>query len=146
MNEMTETQIQQFFKRIESLTFESKPSFGKMNVNQMVCHCADFYRMAKGTKTANEYGKISQSDIIRLAKSGKSTPTPSGFGQTEGEGTQPTDLENDMRVLKEHILEFSNFNENYKFAVHPYFGNIDHKRWNELAVYHLNHHLGQFGV
>ncbi|MFD0798948.1 hypothetical protein ACFQZJ_15860 [Maribacter chungangensis] len=143
---MTEIQIQRFFGRIERLNLESKPSFGKMNVNQMVCHCADFYRMAKGVKKANEYGKINPNDIIAIAKTGKSVPAPSGFGQTEGEGTTATNLENDKIILKQHILEFSNFTKNYKCAVHPYLGEISNKRWHELAVYHLNHHLKQFGV
>ncbi len=143
---MNEVQIKQFFERIENLTLESKQSFGKMNVNQMVCHCTDFYRMANGTKKANDYGKISPNDIIELVKSSKSTPAPNGFGQVEGDGTQPTDLKNDKRILKEHILEFSKLPENYKFTLYPYFGDIDRKRWNELELYHLNHHLEQFGV
>lgn len=143
---MTEIKAQQFIERIESLSPDSKPSFGKMNVNQMVCHCTDFFRMANGTKMANEYGKVNPKDIIKLANAGKSAPAPSGFGQTEGEGTKPTDLENDKRILKEHLLEFSAFNEDYKFGEHPYFGNIDHKRWVGLAIYHLNHHLSQFGA
>jgi hypothetical protein len=143
---MIEIQIQQFFDRIEGLNLELKPAFGKMNVNQMVCHCADFYSMAKGTKSANEYGKVDSSAIIALAKAGKPAPTPSGFGQTEGEGTATTDLENDKRILKDHILEFSKFPETYEFASHPYFGKISYKRWCGLEMYHLHHHLEQFGV
>jgi len=43
-------------------------------------------------------------------------------------------------------MEFSEFSEDHKFAEHPIFGNIDYKRWNGLSIYHLNHHLEQFGV
>lgn len=143
---MNEELTQQFFKRIDSLTSDQKPSFGKMNVNQMICHCTDFFRMANGSKIAEEYGQANPDEIISLAKSGKTAPAPKGFGQVEGGGTVPTDLENDKRILKEHILEFSKLPEDYDFALHPYFGRIDSKRWRDLAIYHLNHHLGQFDV
>ena len=143
---MNEQLTQQFIKRIDSLTSNQKPSFGKMNVNQMICHCADFFRMAKGLKIAEEYGQVNPDEIISLAKSGKTAPAPKGFGQVEGDGTLPTDLENDKRILKEHVLEFSKLSEDYNFAPHPYFGEIDSKHWRGLAIYHLDHHLGQFNV
>lgn len=143
---MTEILIQQFFERIDNLTINSKASFGKMNVNQMVCHCTDFFKMVNGTKKANAYGKINPMEATELAKSGKTVPTPDGFGQVEGDGTQPVDLDSDKKILKEHILEFSKFSEKYEFAKHPIFGDMDYKRWNGLSIYHLNHHLEQFGV
>lgn len=143
---MNEELIQQFFKWIDSLTSDQKPSFGMMNANQMLCHCADFFRMAKGIKKAEEYGKVDPDNIISLAKLGKPTPAPKGFGQVEGTGTKPTILEYDKRILKEYLLEFSKLSEDHNLAIHPYFGKIDRKRWNGLAIYHLNHHLGQFNV
>ena len=117
-----------------------------MNANQMLCHCADFFRMAKGTKKAEEYGKVDPDNIISLARSEKPVQAPKGFGQVEGTGTKPTKFENDKRILKEYILEFSRLTEDNILAIHPYFGKIDRKRWNGLAIYHLNHHLGQFNV
>ena len=143
---LSEEHIRSFFNRIDKLNSTLRPLFGKMNVHQMVCHCTDFFRMAKGTKTAREYGGVNIKELIELAKLGKTTPAPKGFGQVEGEGTPPTDLEKDLRTLKEHILEFSKFKNDFDFAEHPYFGKIDQERWTKLAVYHLNHHLNQFGV
>ena len=35
-----------FLTRIDSLTPIHKSKYGKMNVNQMVCHCTDFYHTA----------------------------------------------------------------------------------------------------
>ena len=54
-----------------------------MNVHQMICHCPDFYRMANGSKEANEYGTLVPSEVLKIVKSGKTAPTPSGFGQVE---------------------------------------------------------------
>ncbi|MEO0570699.1 MAG: DUF1569 domain-containing protein [Bacteroidota bacterium] len=143
---LTQEQIHQFFKRIDQLHSAIEPSFGKMNVNQMVCHCTDFFRMAKGIKQTEEYGKVHPDTIIALARSGKTVPAPKGFGQIEKEGTAPTHFEKDVKTLKEHILEFSKFDDQFEFAEHPYFGHINKTRWTQLAIYHLNHHLKQFGV
>ncbi|MEL6975401.1 MAG: DUF1569 domain-containing protein [Bacteroidota bacterium] len=142
----TEEQIAVFLKRIETLHSESKPKFGKMNVNQMVCHCTDFFRMAMGTKKAYEYGAVDPKKVVELSRSRKTIPAPKGFGQVEGDGTSPSTLENDKRLLKEHILQFSELDNNFEFAEHPYFGHISRERWIEIANYHLNHHLKQFGV
>lgn len=142
----TEEQTKAFFDRIDNLNPELKPSFGKMNVNQMLCHCSDFFRMANGTKKAKEYGIVNPEEITRLARSGKPTPTPEGFGQIEGNGAMSTEFENDKTILKEYILEFANLPENFDFAVHPYFGKIERNRWIGLAIYHLDHHLKQFNV
>jgi len=142
----TEEQIQQFYERITKLNSSQKPLFGKMNANQMICHCSDFFRMAKGNKKAKEYGDVDPDKIIGLARSGKTAPTPRGFGQVEGEGTSPTHFLNDKKILKEYILEFSKLDKDFDFAEHPYFGKIERKRWIGLALYHLNHHLKQFDV
>ena len=142
----TEDQIQDFFIRIEKLDSELKPKFGKMNVNQMVCHCADFFRMAFGTKKALEYGMVDPNEVVAIAGSGKRAPAPKGFGQIEGGGTLATNLENDKRILKEYILQFSNLARDFEFTEHPYFGIVSREGWIELAVYHLKHHLRQFGV
>jgi len=47
---MTKQQILDFISRIDNLTSVKKLKFGKMDVNHMVCHCTDFFRMAKRTK------------------------------------------------------------------------------------------------
>ena len=143
---MTEEQIQQFYQRIDKLTFEQKALFGKMSVSQMVCHCTDQLRAAMGTKKLFEYGQVDPNEIIMLAKSGKPVPTPKGLGQVEGDGTKPTNLENDKKILKEHILDFSRLSDDLNYSSHPYFGQMNKKSWTRLVIYHLNHHLGQFNV
>ncbi len=142
---LSEEQTQAFFDRIDQLHPGLEPKFGKMNVHQMVCHCTDFFRMAKGIKRAEEYGVADPSEIIGLTRSGKTAPTPKGFGQVEGGGTLPTDLENDKKMLKEYLLDFSRLKD-YDFAEHPYFGVMDNRQWVDLAVWHLNNHLKQFRV
>ncbi|MCC9137032.1 DUF1569 domain-containing protein [Pontibacter silvestris] len=143
---MTEEQIQQFFQRIDNLQPTTKALFGRMNANQMVCHCTDQIRMALGAKKAKVSEKVNPEEILLLAKAGKAIPTPEGFGQLEGDGTNPTDFDHDVWLLKEHITAFSELKDNFEYAPHPYLGQLDKKNWNNMVTYHLNHHLKQFGV
>ena len=143
---MTEEQAENILKRIDNLSIDHKGTFGVMTVNQMVCHCTDQIRVALGTKTLGEQGEFDPNEIINLAKTGRPVPTPKGLGQLEGDGTTPTNLENDKEILKSHILNFIKLPIDYDYSPHPYFGKIDKKRWTNLVIYHLNHHLGQFNV
>lgn len=143
---MNEDQIRTLFQRIDNLQIDQKAAWGKMNVNQMICHCADGIRMALGTKNPTVYGNISREEVLALTKAGKTVPTPQGYGQVEGEGTPPTNFESDKQLLKGLINEFSKLDEAFAFPPHAYFGTLTRERWNGLVIYHLDHHLKQFGV
>ncbi len=143
---MNEDQIRTLYQRIDNLKIDQKAVWGKMNVSQMICHCADGIRMALGTKKPTAYGTRSAAEIMALAKAGKIVPTPPGFGQVEGEGTPSVDFEKDRQLLKDLIMEFSKSDKDFIFAPHAYFGTVTRERWNILVIYHLDHHLKQFGV
>lgn len=143
---MTEDQTNILYQRIDNLNINQKAIWGKMNVSQMICHCADGIRMALGTKNPKVYGNISREEVIELSKAGKTVPTPEGFGQVEGDGTSPVDFESDKQLLKDLINEFSKLDEAFAFPSHAYFGTLTKERWDGLVVYHLDHHLKQFGV
>ncbi len=143
---MKKEKIESFFSRINNLTPDQKALFGQMNVNQMICHCADFFRIAFGEKRAEEYGKINPVEIIALARSGKTALAPKGFDQVKGEGTKPIDFEEDRVTLKMYIALFAELPADFNFAEHPYFRIMNKERWEKLMDYHLIHHLEQFGV
>lgn len=112
----------------------------------MVCHCTDQIRLALGTLEAEEYGKLSPKEVFALSNAGKTVPTPKGLDQVKGEGTKPTIFDNDVKILKEHIIGFTKLGDNFDFNEHPYFGQLSIKKWGSLTIYHLDHHLKQFGV
>lgn len=143
---MTEEQRTSFYQRIDSLSPEQKAHFGKMNVSQMVCHCTDQLRLALGTLKPQEYGKLTPKEIFAFYNAGKTVPTPKGMDQIAGEGTRPTTFVADIKTLKQHIAEFSKLDDNFEFGEHPYFGMLNKEKWSSLTVYHLDHHLKQFGI
>ncbi len=132
--------------RLEKLSPDLQPIFGQMTCHQMVCHIGDLFRMATGRIKALEYGAIPAAEIQAMAKAGKTVPAPKGFDQQKGEGTQPTDFAKDIDTLQQLIIEFNNLPEDHVFALHPYFGNMNKEEWLNLANYHINYHLAQFGV
>jgi hypothetical protein len=138
------TQI--FLERIDNLSVNSTPKFGKMNVFQMLCHCADQIRIITNELVLEYDSTVNPDEIKALAREGKPVQTPKGLDQVKDEGTLPTNFENDRELLRKMVMKFTEIPPDYECGQHPYFGNLDKGTWEKLVVYHLNHHLTQFGV
>jgi len=143
---MKQEQVTTLIDRIDNLSVDSKAKFGIMNVNQMLCHCTDQLRHTLGLRIVDKQVNVNPTEIKNIAKAGRTVPTPKGLGQVEGDGTKPIDFISDRETLKRHIIEFSQLNDNFNFFSHPYFGDFDKLKWTNFTIYHLNHHLEQFGV
>jgi hypothetical protein len=135
-----------FFERIDKLQPDSKPVFGKMNVSQMLCHCADQIRIINGDLNIEVDKSINPEEVVLLVKAGKSVQAPKGLDQSKGEGTMPTTFENDREILKKIIVDYDKLPIDFEYGIHPFFGKIDKNQWHKLVIHHLNHHLSQFGV
>ncbi|MBK7104904.1 MAG: DUF1569 domain-containing protein [Ignavibacteriae bacterium] len=137
--------------RINSLSNDTQRLWGKMTVNQMLCHCSDQIKMACGKIKISSTGNFLQRRILKhLILLG--LPAPKGRVQTYKEldqnfnGTKPTDFEKDKEFL---INTIQNFNQCYPenlLLTHSTFGKMNKKQWGRLIYIHLDHHLRQFGV
>ena len=143
---MTDQQVTAFHDRIDRLDPDMPPRFGKMNAGQMLCHCADFFRVAKGQRSVFVARPIAAQELIRMARAGEPIPTAIGMDQVRGDGTPPTNFARDRQTLKDLISEFAGLPADFTFAAHPYMGEMQRKGWNEMASFHLDHHLKQFNV
>jgi Protein of unknown function (DUF1569) len=143
---MKENWTQIFLERIDNLSVSSNPKFGKMNVCQMLCHCADQIRIITNELVLEYDSTVDANEIKTLAREGKFVPIPKGLDQVKNEGTSPTNFENDQQLLKNMIAKLIELPSDYKCGQHPYFGNLDKEPWQKLVIYHLNHHLTQFEV
>jgi hypothetical protein len=142
---MTTEKRDEFIKRILAVSAEDKAKFGKMNVFQMICHCADQFRMLFGEIEGLRRQNVDIVKIREMAMRNETTPAPDGLDQAAGDGTKPTELNKDKDILIVYLNKFFRTDDKYKFSFHPYFGEIDKGNWDRLVVHHLNHHLGQFG-
>lgn len=138
--------VSDFIERIDRLTPDAEPAFGRMNVSQMLCHCADQLRIIGHELIIDLDTSQNLNELLALSREGKSVPTPKGLDQVRGGGTQPIDFEVDRQTLKRLIVHYAQLPTDYKCGLHPYFGEIDKDAWHRLVLYHLNYHLNQFGV
>lgn len=134
--------------RINSLTPESKPLWGKMTVDQMLSHCQAPIDVAFGTIQLKSnfllsiIGRMYKKKILAAPSFKKNSPTDSSFIR---KGTY--DFEQTKADL---VKKVSKFNEegtaSIKVSKHPFFGEMSFDEWNNLQWKHLDHHLKQFGV
>lgn len=138
--------------RIAALKPDAPAQWGKMNVNEMLCHLADQMRMAFGEIPCKDSSNFFTRNIVkRLILMGMSAPrgrisTAPELDQAQESGTRPTDFEADRRTLLEKLDEFVGVAETYAFQRHPAFGALTKRQWAKMIHGHMAHHLTQFGV
>ncbi|MCL4549406.1 MAG: DUF1569 domain-containing protein [Bacteroidetes bacterium] len=135
--------------RIEKLSSNDSPLWGKMNVNEMICHISDQIKISHGEiKTEYVGNKFLETVMIKLILLG--LPAPKGKVETVKElkqgvgGTPPKNFDNDKNLLISKIKEFDSTFPADKKLRHPAFGYMNKKQWGRLIFTHLNHHLKQF--
>ncbi|HVE71986.1 MAG TPA: DUF1569 domain-containing protein [Thermoanaerobaculia bacterium] len=132
--------------RVERLNADSRPQWGKMNVEMMLAHLVASMRMAKGElavaskKLPIRFPPLRQLFVYWLPWP-KGSPTapellPSDIGA----------IEDNKRDLARLIAEVGARGAYETWPEHPAFGDLGRRGWGVLTWRHLDHHLRQFGV
>ena len=133
--------------RLERLTPDRKPLWGKMNVNQMVVHCTSAIEMMIGEfKVAPKPGPF-RNPLLRYLII-HVFPFPHG-APTAPElipPTDPGDFATNVVKLRAAIERIAGWNPEGPFSPHPAFGEIKGNTLGMLGTKHLDHHLRQFGA
>jgi Protein of unknown function (DUF1569) len=143
---------QKIIDRINQLTPENQAAWGRMNVNQMICHCADQLRACSNEfeKKSDESNLMSRtlikSLVLYVVQIPKDVPTSPMIDQVAGKGTQPVEFENDRKTLLEYLEKVVLLPKDFPWASHFKFGKMNRQEWGILSYKHLDHHLRQFGV
>lgn len=148
-NLFDEKEAQETIGRIEALTSESQPRWGKMNVSEMLAHCNVAYELTYTNKHPKPKG-LQKFMIKLIAKKIVAGPKPYKKNLRTAPVfliTDERDFENEKNRLIGHIektqkLGNAHFNTKESHA----FGALTDKEWNTLFSKHLDHHLRQFGV
>ena len=140
---------QEVIDRVNNLTPESQPLWGKMTVSQMLAHCSVTYEMVyDGT---HEKPKGMMKLILKLFVKGmvtgekpykKNLRTAPQFLMTSDK-----DFELEKARLIAYLKKTQELGENHfdnKESLS--FGRLSIKEWNNMFYKHLDHHLTQFGV
>lgn len=136
---------QEIINRINKLTPESKPLWGKMNVGQMLAHCQMPIGVADGTHTLKRtlmgrlIGPMIKSILHNDKPFKRNLPTDRSFIMTD-----PKDFEKEKQKLLAMVRNFSE--ANIVNETHTFFGKLTKEQWSKGTWKHLDHHLQQFGV
>jgi hypothetical protein len=134
--------------RLQQLTPDTTPIWGKMNAAQVVMHCqkpldvADGKLILKRSLIGFLFGKMAKNSFIKKDEFDKNLPTAAEFKITN----QP-EFEKEKQILLESIKKFGAVGP--KVLVnkkHPFFGMMNDEEWSILQYKHLDHHLRQFGL
>ena len=133
--------------RIGKLQTGAQRQWGRMNVQQMVCHLADQLRITLGeipVKSASS--PLSNAIIKRLVIDVLPWPKGRIQGPPEAFITSPGEWHRDIAVLLELLERFGSSASTKEWPPHPMFGQLSGPLWSRLTYRHFNHHLKQFGV
>ncbi|MDP3149605.1 MAG: DUF1569 domain-containing protein [Ignavibacteria bacterium] len=143
---------EEIFSRISILTETDNALWGKMSVNDMLCHLADQVRVAinqiKVKDFSNFFSRTIASKLVLLGM-----PAPKGKVKTfseidlaKGNGTKPTSFENDKTLLKKIVSDFLEKDSSFNYQPHGAFGSFGREQWGRIIYLHFDYHLKQFGV
>ena len=132
--------------RLDSVTADSRPRWGKMNAERMLTHLVEAMRMAIGElatkpkRLPTRFPPLRQLFVYWL-------PWPKGLPTApELRPSNSRTIEESKRELTRLIADFSTRTAQKKWPDHPAIGNLRCRGWGVLVWRHLDHHLRQFGV
>ena len=137
--------------RVRALHSNSARRWGRMTVNQMVCHLDDTYRMAAGERSAEGASSLWMRTGIKFIALHVPLPWPKGIAtlaevDAERDGTVPTDLSADLARLDQSLQTFVSVAQTGQCGRHPLFGRLSRAEWLRWGYLHADHHLRQFSA
>jgi hypothetical protein len=134
--------------RLEKLTPETQPQWGKMTVSQMLLHCQKPIEVLtgklalKGGLLGFLFGKMAKNNFLKSRGFSKNSPTHPKF-RIAGE----PDFQQEKATLLGMVGALGELGtKSISTQKHPFFGPMTDEQWGLLMYLHLDHHLKQFGV
>lgn len=141
-----DTTYEEVLARIDRLTADTRPRWGKLSAAQMCAHCAEIAEVAAGKPLEGTpwIAQLFRGMIRKMVVGDKPYPRSSR--------THPQYVVADDRDFEEERARLRSILARLKAAgpndgvEHPLFGpmSADEKGW--VGYKHLDHHLNQFGV
>lgn len=134
-------------ERVAQLTPERTRRWGRMSVQQMVCHLSESLKMAIGDlqvapkRLPLRYPPLKQL-VVYVAPFPRNAPTAPELTIA----ATPRPWADDIATLQRLIDRFTAHPVDAEWQEHPAFGRLSRRAWGVLAYRHLDHHLRQFGV
>lgn len=136
---------QEIIERVNKLTPQSEPLWGKMNVAQMLAHCQMPLGVATGKhKLRSNFflsliGPFFKKQLYNDQPFKKNLPTDKSFIIAN-----PQEFKSEKQNLIDMVYSFSE--TDMSGEPHPFFGKLSKEEWSKGTWKHLDHHLTQFGA
>ena len=134
--------------RINKLQADMQPIWGKMNASQVLDHCSETMKVARGQKVLKRLfvsyvlGSMMKSAFYNDKPVSKNSPTHKDFIISD-----TSDFEKAKQELIDHLVAFQEGGmDQCTAAPHAFFGKVTKEQWGLGMYKHLDHHLQQFGV
>ena len=135
--------------RLDALTLESKPAWGRMSVEQMLSHLVQAGELPFVASVPDRSNWMSRNVIRRLVFTfvpiPKEVKTSAELDQQQ-DGRRPMGFDVDKANLVESIEKIGTLDVGHPCLGHPFFGPLSAKQWSRIGYKHIDHHLRQFGV
>jgi hypothetical protein len=140
--------VQEIISRIDQLTPQSPPLWGKMNVSQMLCHLQGPLEVPLGRHHLPKsflmklLGPMIRKQLLADKPLAKNSPTANSFRVLTEK-----DFDKEKQALITTLKDYSNAAQAGRLpSAHPYWGKLSIADWDKMQWKHLDHHLTQFGV
>lgn len=140
---------QQIITRLNALTPTTQPTWGKMNVAQMLAHCNVTYEMVYDDihKRPNALMRfilklVLKATVVSEKPYSQNSSTAPQFIIKDGKNFEVEKARLIAFIHKTVELGGSHFDQKESHS----FGKLSTLEWNNLFFKHLDHHLRQFGV
>ncbi len=141
--------VDEVINRINNLTTDSKPLWGKMSVSQMLAHCCVTYEFIYENKhpVPGTFKKILlklfvKNTVVSDKPYKRNNPTAPEFLIRDNKNFETEKKRLIDFIERTYMLGAAHF-ENKEARS---FGKLSLNEWNNMFYKHLDHHLGQFGV
>jgi len=140
---------EELINRINSLTPETKPQWGKMSVDQMLAHCNVAFDMAYTDKYPKAGGlkKIMLKLFVKNAVVGPKPYPKNGRTAPEFIIEGSRDYNQEKQILIDYIKKTNALGaSSFEGKENINFGALTSNEWNTMFSKHMDHHFNQFGV
>lgn len=134
---------EELIQRVSRLKKESTPQWGKMNVAQMMRHCAQWDEMALGKTQYKQsllgklFGKTALRDMLKDEPIRRNLPTVPSFRVKEH-----ISFDAEKAKWLQLLAEYGHYSRDS--FIHPFFGPLTREQTGIIVYKHIDHHLRQF--
>ncbi|MBP6004619.1 MAG: DUF1569 domain-containing protein [Pyrinomonadaceae bacterium] len=144
-----ESDRRRMIERVNKLSGDESPLWGKMTVNQMVSHLVQGGELPFEASLPDKSTLLSRTIIkpliLYVMPMPKEVKVSADFDQ-QANGRRPEEFEADRERLISSINKLGELPADHKCQYHPMFGAMSAKEWALIVHKHVDHHLKQFGV